>query len=128
MMPILYMDASAVAKLCLDEPESAALETRIRGCRLISSAIVPIEVTRAARRVTDDDVCGEVLAAVGLLQLDPQTVRLASRLAPSQLRTLDAIHLASALQLAGDLEAFVTYDRQLGAAAAAAGLPVESPR
>lgn len=128
MPAVLYLDASAVAKLCLDEPESEALGGRVRGRRLVSSSLVEVEVTRAARRVTDHDVCGPVLSAVALLAPDRPTLRIASTLGPSQLRTLDAIHLASALQLGADLEAFVTYDLRQADAAAAAGLPVETPR
>jgi hypothetical protein len=126
--PIVYVDASAVAKLCLDEPESTAIERRVRGCRLISSTIVEVEVTRATSRVVPDDVCGPILSVVGLLAVDRAILLAAGRVPPPQLRTLDAIHLASALQLGSDLEAFVTYDRQLADAATGAGLPVESPR
>ncbi len=128
MPGVIYVDASAVAKLCLDEPESAALGDKVRGCRLVSSSLVEVEVTRAARRVTDEDICGPILSAIALLALDRPTLRLASMLGPSQLRTLDAIHLASALQLGADLETFVTYDLRQAAAAAAAGLSVETPR
>jgi predicted nucleic acid-binding protein len=68
-----------------------------------------------------------VLETVVLQDLEPAIIERAARLEPSSLRTLDAIHLASALGMGVDLEAFVTYDARLAAAARGAGLTVVSP-
>jgi predicted nucleic acid-binding protein len=73
---------------------------------------------------------GEARALFGgmaIIGIDRTITARAAALAPPALRTLDAIHLASAMELGADLEAFVTYDRRLAEAAAAAGLPVTSP-
>ena len=64
---------------------------------------------------------------LGRVDVDPALVRIASAVSPVGLRTLDAIHLASAIALGSALEAFVTYDRRLAKAAREAGLPVASP-
>lgn len=116
----------------LTEKESAALESRVAGARLVASAISHVEVTRAVRRVVDDPAATTVLDDVWdrfvVLGVNRSVLDAAARVAPAALRTLDAIHLASALGLADELDAFLTYDRQLGAAASQAGLPVEAPR
>lgn len=117
------------------EAESDALRSWIaeRPERL-SSAIVAIELRRATRRAASEradanDLAHEtdaVLAGVALIPLDERIAHVAASLDPLMLRTLDAIHLASALSLSG-AEAFVTYDARLAAAAAGAGLAVVSP-
>lgn len=63
-----------------------------------------------------------------MIAMDAAVLLRAASLEPPELRSLDAIHLATALSVEPVIEAFVTYDRQLGRAAAAAGLRVESPR
>ena len=70
----------------------------------------------------------EVLRLVALIDVDPATVWRAGKVKPSELRSLDAIHLATANDLRPDLDGFVTYDLRLAAAARTAGLPVLSPR
>jgi len=70
----------------------------------------------------------EVLRLVALIDVDPATVWRAGTIEPSDLRSLDAIHLATAIDLASDLDGFVTYDLRLAAAARTAGLTVLSPR
>lgn len=129
-MSTVYLDASAIVKLVVPEPGSVELERRIGGSRLVTSAISRVEVTRAVRRrsASSTRAPADVLVRVASLAMDEAVLSLAAALSPPALRTLDAIHLASALQMGGDLEAFVTYDRQLGEAAVAAGLSVETPR
>lgn len=64
---------------------------------------------------------------MALLAVDAPVLEAAAGLGPAELRTLDAIHVASALSLGGDLRAFVTYDERQASAARKAGLPVETP-
>lgn len=125
-----YVDSSALVKLAVREPESAALRRYLRRRRpLVSSALARTEVVRAllpfgsdaARRGRD------VLARVDLLRVNDRVLDAAGLLAPADLRSLDAIHLASAEQFGTDLRAFVTYDERLANAAADRGLRVVQP-
>jgi predicted nucleic acid-binding protein len=128
---VLYLDASAVAKIRLDEPGSRELVAVVGAATgLATSIITLIEVPRAVARVRSPLTDGEARAlfdGMAIIGLDRTITAKAAALAPPALRTLDAIHLASALELGADLEAFVTYDRRLAEAAAAAELPVTSP-
>ena len=127
----IYLDTSAMAKLIVSEPETAALRTwlRHRADRyLVTNVIGAVELARLAARVGQDAAAAAVtlLGRVGLLQLTPGSLALAGQLPPPELRTLDALHVASAAELA-DLQALVTYDHPMAAAASGYGLPVESP-
>lgn len=123
------MDASAFVKLLLDEAESVAVTALLGRVDLVSSSLLVTEAGRAVRREDADalDRLEAVLQPVALLDVDRNLVNLASRLAPVTLRSLDAIHLASALLVADDLDGFVCYDARLGDAAAALGLRVLAP-
>lgn len=125
-----YVDSSALVKLVGHERESVALRGRIADLDLVSSALARVEVVRAVRRsgVTPGNDPGEVLSRTSLVGIDDEVLDLAGRLDPGGLRSLDAIHLATAILVAEDLDLFVTYDRQLAAAAERAGFPVEAPR
>lgn len=128
---VVYLDASALVKLILAEPESDLLRRYLSaGPRGLSSRVAVVEVHRAVQRQSEVEA-GEqvdaVLARVALIELDESIARLAARVHPSALRTLDAIHLASALAVGEELEAFVTYDDRLADAAQGAGLAVTSP-
>ncbi len=130
---LLYVDSSALVKLVVEEPESGALMRRLRDqTNLVSSAVAVVEVERAARRTSSDATtvarAREVMAAVHLLAVDGPVLERAAGLGPLTLRTLDAIHLASALSIRDDLDAVVVYDDRLAAAAGAAGLTVLTPR
>lgn len=129
---MIYLDTSAAAKLVKDERESAQLAvfitTRI-GEPLVSSALIYPELIRAVTRVDP----GLSARAVSLLQRI-MTVPMATDIVLSSatvgnplLRTLDAIHLATALTIAEEVSSFVTYDKRLAEAAATAGLNVEAP-
>lgn len=95
----------------------------------MSSALARVEIARAVMRVEDARPRdpSSVTGLAALLPIDESILRRAALLQPSALRSLDAIHLATALTIAGDIDAFITYDRQLGRAAEAAGFAVESP-
>ena len=124
-----YVDASALVKLVLDEPNSPAMfRWYVESQRIATSRIGVIETRRAAARgVHDPDRLRVILATVDVLEVLESIVERASSVAPPALRTLDAIHLATALALVPDLDAFVTYDDRLAEAARSLGLPVVRP-
>jgi predicted nucleic acid-binding protein len=126
----IYLDASALVKLVAPEVESAAMAAFVAEHRSQSTSVVGlVEVRRAAARrpgVADARV-EDVLGRVAGIALEPAIAAAAATIEPATLRTLDAIHLASAAALGADLEAFVTYDRRLAEAARSLGMPVASP-
>jgi uncharacterized protein len=118
-----------LAKLVVDEQESAALAVAVDNRNLASSVVASVELRLMARKsgaARAPAIAEEVLDAVDLIDLTDELTRSAGRL--KELRALDAIHLASALSLEPDLDGFVVYDRRLGRAAADAGLAVLAPR
>jgi PIN domain. len=126
----VYLDSSALVKLLITEDESAALAAYLEGAGPgITSVIAVVELRRAvARRATETaDQAVELLARFELVELDRALVEAAANAGPAALRSLDAIHLASALRVGDSLAALVTYDTRLADAARAAGLTVESP-
>jgi predicted nucleic acid-binding protein len=126
-----YLDSSAIVKLVVAEPESAALRRYLRRRRpLVSSALARAEVARALLPLGEQAVRRgqEVLARLELIRISDRVLAAAGTLLPAEIRTLDAIHLATAQQLGGDLARLVTYDERLRAAAAASGCPLASPR
>ncbi|MFT4035157.1 MAG: type II toxin-antitoxin system VapC family toxin [Patulibacter sp.] len=125
-----YLDTSAVTKLLVPEAHSVELAGAVRvGVPNASSALLEVELLRAvSRRIPErTSKARAVLAAIQLLPIDAAVVAQAAVVAPPELRSLDAIHLATALTIRDVLTEFVTYDRQLGLAAQAAGLPVRAP-
>lgn len=126
-----YLDTSAFLKLVVSEPESAALETWARrpGISLFSSDLLRIEALRTARRHSLDALrlARLRLDAVTLLAVTVDVCERAAELDPAILRSLDALHLASALTAADELEAIVTYDHRLATAAALHGVAVVAP-
>jgi predicted nucleic acid-binding protein len=126
-----YLDSSAIVKLAVAEPESAALRRYLRRRHvLVSSALAKAEVARALLPLGEQAVRRgqEVIARLELVRVSDRILAAAGALLPAELRTLDAIHLATAQQLAGDLVRIVTYDARLGAGATAIGCPVAAPR
>src|SRR5205814_62312 len=126
---LIYLDASALVKLAVAEPESEALLTALDGRGpYLTSVFGEIETVRACRRAgVPAGQIEEVQNGLVLVALDEEVRRLAGAAAPPALRTLDAVHLATALSLGEDLDGFVTYDGRLADAAGAAGLPVLAP-
>ena len=128
---VLYLDSSALVKLVVDEPQSVALTQELTDePTVVSSALARVEVPRAIRIQTRGDADAEARArelvdSCRLVELRDPVLDDAAALASADLRTLDAIHLASALQVAP--AAMVTYDRRLAEAAMAARLPVLAP-
>ena len=126
---MLYLDTSAAVKLLIDEKESLALRAYLSDHDWASSALVRTELVRAILRADPSLVqrALDLLAQGSLLVIDTQVLETAARLSPPSLRSLDAIHLASALQLRDELTAFIAYDDRLLAAASGLGMPVASP-
>jgi predicted nucleic acid-binding protein len=111
------------------ESGSTELERRLRGEQVVSSALSRVELGRALLRAPGAQrSAGEVLGRADLISIDEEVLASAATLPPPILRILDAIHLATAIRIATDIDSFITYDRQLGRSAAAAGLLVETPR
>jgi predicted nucleic acid-binding protein len=127
-----YLDSSAVAKLVLSEPESPALlEALSAWPDLVSSALSRVEVLRAVRRAragVDVEARAEgVLDRIALRPISEDVLSRAIAIDPETLRSLDAIHLATALSFGEELESFVAYDAALSSAARDAGLDVLAP-
>jgi predicted nucleic acid-binding protein len=126
----VYLDASALVKLVAPEAGSDAMASFVAAHRSQATSVVGlVEVRRAAVRrpgVTEARVDDVLVRVIGIA-FDPEVAAAAATIGPPTLRTLDAIHLASAAALGADLEALVTYDRRLLDAARALGMPVASP-
>lgn len=129
MTQLGYVDTSALARLVLVEPGSAEMARwHVESERLVTSRVGIVEMRRvAARHVHDAAHLEFVLRSVETFELDAAVAHVAASVGPSSLRTLDAIHLATALALAPELDAFVTFDDRLADAARALGLPVVRP-
>jgi predicted nucleic acid-binding protein len=129
----LYLDSSALVKLVKREPESGALRKllrRHRDDRRVTSALARVEVVRAVLEGGPAAVAHarRQLARLDQVNLDRDLLDEAATLGPSSLlRSLDAIHLASARALGADLRAVITYDRRMTDAAVSMGLVVDSP-
>jgi uncharacterized protein len=126
-----YLDSSAIVKLVIAEPESAALQRYVRRRRpLVSSALAKTEVARALLPLGTSAVQRgrEALGRLELIRVSDRILAAAGDLRPPELRTLDAIHLATAQEVGIDLARLITYDERLGSAAAANGIPIEAPR
>ena len=129
---MIYLDTSAFVKLIRGEGETSALQAFLRqrpGAPLVSSALLVVETRRAILRQAPGQLARADLLLTRIDQVDVTRAVLeaASRLPDPALRSLDAIHLATALQLDQDLEALVTYDSRLAAAAERQKLPVATP-
>ena len=130
-MAVFYADASALVKLVREGSESDALRAYLRGADLVSSELVLTEIPRAVRRAVANDPAlpldllleraGALVDVLALRPLDRALLTGAGALAEPALRALDAIHVASAVDL-DPIEAFVTYDERQAAAARLAGL------
>jgi predicted nucleic acid-binding protein len=129
-MPAVYLDSSAIVKLAVEEPESQALRRHLRRRRpWVSSALARTEVIRALLASGEDAQAAgrRVLARCDLVRVNNRVLDLAGQMAPSELRSLDAIHLATAERLGTDLGALVTYDLRMADAARRRGLRVDMP-
>jgi len=124
-----YLDTSAFVKLVRSEPESSALRRELAGRELLSSALLTVEGRRAARRYGELGArrARAALTAITLVPLDEAILQAAADLEPAELRSLDALHLATVLSLGEDLERLFCYDIRLTDAAQALGIEVSQP-
>jgi predicted nucleic acid-binding protein len=127
---LAYVDASAFVKLVVDEPESDALGDALARLTMTSSAILEVEATLVVRRrqPRSFNAVRRLLGSVRLVDVEGGIRRAAGDLEDPGLRSLDAIHLATALSLGERCGAFFAYDDRLIAAARAHGLTVTVPR
>jgi uncharacterized protein len=128
-MRLTYLDSSGIVKLVDREPESAALRRYLQRRTVVSSALARTEVLRAAATRGDDVVARgrQVLARLHLLRINDRVLEAAAKVLPVELRTLDAIHLATAQQLGDELGGIVTYDARMADAAGLLGFRVAAP-
>lgn len=133
---MIYLDSAAVIKLLRREAATQDLVAWLNDrsdLSLVASSLVEVEVPRALRRAAPQALVGvpSVLSRLYRVEIDATVRAAAGAYSEPLLRSLDAIHLATAEILArqagSDFAAFVTYDRRLLDAAKSAGLPVASP-
>ena len=124
-----YLDSSAIVKLAIDEPESAALALLLEGEVRITCDLAVTEVIRTVRRSHTTPVARatEVLGALSIISLDGASYRAAGLVGSDRLRSLDAIHVVAALEVGDDLTVMVTYDQRMADAAHESGLKVVAP-
>ena len=129
---LLYLDSSALVKFVLPEPETDALTETLSGWpERVSSALARAEVLRAVRRAEEREEvrrrAEEVVSRIGLIAVDGAVLSMAATLGPPELRTLDAIHLATALSVGEHFGAMVSYNARLLEAATGSGVTVLAP-
>ena len=123
-----FIDTSALVKLCVEELESVALDIFVDGNDLVASELVLTELVRVVRlRSGSTHSARALLETLDLVPADQQLLASAGVLQPDGLRSLDAIHLATALTLGDACEGIITYDTRMQEAARAAGLTVPAP-
>ena len=131
-MSALYLDSSAFVKIVVNETETAAVRMYLarNAVRRVSSALLRTESLRAVRHLGSDALATvrEGLRRVDLIAIDDRILDSAGILEPQVVRTLDAIHLATAMAVGDDLDAIVTYDERMVEAARLLGLSTASPR
>ena len=129
---MIYLDSSALVKLAVTEPESAALIGWLRDSSQlarVSSPLVRVEVPRAVWRADPGSLpqAYTIVRRLREIRMTEAVLTRAAGVRPNVLRTLDAIHVASAMSVRDNLTALVSYDKRMLAAAQDAGLPTASP-
>lgn len=129
---MIAFDSSALARLVIREQETEPLRAWLAAREDVAwsaSSLTRVEVVRAVARAqaTAVPTARRLLAGMDLVPLGPDLLEMAADLGPPSLRSLDAVHLATALGLGRALDAFVVYDERLARAATEAGLPVVAP-
>ena len=129
-MPGSYLDSSAIVKLAIDEPQSLALRRYLRRRGpLLSSALARAEVLRALLGEGEPGLTRGrvVLGRINLIRVNDRVLNVAGTLLPAELRSLDAIHLATALDLGTDVRQIITYDDRMASAASDLGVRTATP-
>ena len=128
---VAYLDSSALVKLAVVEPESRALRDTLKRCaRSLGNerVVAHVEVPRAVLATgTSRNRARLVLARIATIHLSDSVIAIARSLEPPTLRSLDAIHIASASSLGVDLAALITYDTRMQEAARTVGIAVLAP-
>lgn len=126
---VTYLDSSAIVKLVVREPESAALRRYVRRRRLVSSALARAEVSRAVMPLGESASrrARDVLSRIDLVRINDRVLTLGGAMEPASLRTLDAVHLATASLLGATLNRIVCYDERMSRAAEEGGWRVAAP-
>lgn len=116
-------------RFVVTEVETEALRRAVDGLELTTSELSVTEVSRGAMRRGEEGLAAarRALGTVGLVSIDSTILEAAADLRPETLRTLDAIHLATALALGKDCEGMITYDTRMADTARELGLRVEAP-
>jgi uncharacterized protein len=135
-MTLVYLDSSAAVKLILREDDSNPLQRFIQGenpwhqaLRLVGSDLVRVETMRACARSHPQGAAkaSELMRAISLVRISPAHIAVSATHPPPELRTLDALHLVTALTLTPELVGMITYDERLRESANAAGIKTFSP-
>jgi predicted nucleic acid-binding protein len=130
---VAYLDSSALVKLVVDEPESDALRDELTGwIAQASSDIARVELRRAVRRRGREqsrrlEQARRLFGGIELMYITDAILDAAAELDPPALRSLDALHLASALALRERLGVLISYDKRMLGAAAEVGLTTSAP-
>ena len=128
---VFYLETSAAVKLIVREAETEAMLAWAadHAENIVSSDLTRTELLRAVRRDAPDraDGAGKLLDRAHVVDLPTSVFARAAVLDPAILRTLDALHLAAAMEFGADLEGIVTYDDRLASAAMVHGVTVVSP-
>jgi predicted nucleic acid-binding protein len=126
-----YVDSSALLKLAVRESETSALEADLAARDgLVASRLAVVECRRAARRASNRRVLQtveQILEAIYLIEITPAILDEAAAADPPVLRSLDAIHLATALSVGDPRMEVITYDERFADAAGAQGFAVIQP-
>jgi uncharacterized protein len=126
----VYVDTSAIARMLLDEPDKAVIEQHLEAFeQRVASRLMRVELRRVGAREGVLDRADLLLKDISLVSVSEEILTAAETLTPSTVTTLDAIHLATAVQLskAGELDALMTYDKRLADGARKHGITVLSP-
>lgn len=126
----VYLDSSAIVKLAVREPESDALRAYLRRRRpWVSSALVRTEVLRSHLVGGEEALAAgrRVLARCHLVRVNDRLLNIAGTMHPAELRSLDAIHLATAERLREEIGEVIVYDEHLAAVARHLGYRVSAP-
>ncbi len=130
-MGAVYIDTSALGRVLLDEPDKSAIKNALEGFdQVIASRLLRIELRRIGLKRGLLDRVESLLADISLIPLEDRILTATETLTPASVGTLDAIHLATAIQLAkaGKLNALMTYDKGLAVGAHEHGITVLSPK
>ncbi len=127
-----YVETSALTKLVVEEAETPAMRrflAPLAPTDLVTSALSRTELLRAARRrdLGEERKAREVLSGLSEITITQGLLDAAGTLTPAALRSVDAIHLATAMEIETELTAVVAYDARLLDGAGRAGLPVHTP-